>query len=154
MISFLPRHSHIATEGHPHTPEKLPLWQIDGEQPFSGEEQQKENHTKQFSSTDENDTDTASDQGWFSRNRSGKQRQFDPESVLPYVDSEQTLKPARMPPSATVCDSIPILRFFKWAVRAILRKAHPGEQRRRKKKAFSEVVESNVPLEISLILQG
>jgi len=73
---------------------------------------------------------------------------------LPYVDSEQTLKPARMPPTTTVYDYIPLLRFFKWAVRAILRKAHPGEQRRRKKKAFSEIVESNVPLEISLILQG
>ena len=151
MISFLPRYSHVATEGHPHTPEKLPLWQLDGEQPFNGEEKQKEN---QFSSTDEKNTDTASDQGWFSRNRSGKQRKFDPESVLPYVDSEQPLKPARMAPSTTLCDSIPLLRFFKWAVRAILRKAHPGEQRRRKKKAFAEIVESNVPLEISLILQG
>lgn len=144
----------MATEGHPHTPEKLPLWQIDGEQPSNGEEKQKEHHSKQFSSTDEKNTDTASDQGWFSRNRSGKQRKFDPESVLPYVDSEQTLKPARMPPPTTVYDFIPLLRFFKWAVRAILRKAHPGEQRRRKKKAFSEIVESNVPLEISLILQG
>ena len=141
----------MATEGHPHTPEKLPLWQLDGEQPFNGEEKQKEN---QFSSTDEKNTDTASDQGWFSRNRRRKQRKFDPESVLPYVDSEQPLKPARMPPSTTLCDSIPILRLFKWAVRAILHRAHPGEQRRRKKKAFSEVVESNVPLEISLILQG
>lgn len=154
LISFLPRYSHMATEGHPHTPEKLPLWQIDGEQPSNGEEKQKEHHSKQFSSTDEKNTDTASDQGWFSRNRSGKQRKFDPESVLPYVDSEQTLKPARMPPPTTVYDFIPLLRFFKWAVRAILRKAHPGEQRRRKKKAFSEIVESNVPLEISLILQG
>ena len=141
----------MATEGHPHTPEKLPLWQLDGEQPFNDEEKQKEN---QFSSTDEKNTDTASDQGWFSRNRSGKQRKFDPESVLPYVDSEQTLKPARMPPPTSVYDYIPLLRFFKWAVRAILRKAHPGEQRRRKKKAFSEIVESGVPLEISLILQG
>jgi putative membrane protein len=141
----------MATEGHPYTPEKLPLWQLDAEQPFNGEEKQKENHGKQFSATD---TDTSSDQGWFSRNRSGKQRKFDPESVLPYVDSEQTLKPARMPPPVTVYDYIPLLRFFKWAVHTVLRKAQPGMQKRRKKNPFSELVESNVPLEISLILQG
>ena len=144
----------MATEGHPYTPEKLPLWQLDGEQPFNGEEKQKENHSKQFSSTDEKNTDTASHQGWFSRNRSGKQRKFDPESVLPYVDSEQTLKPSRMPPPITVYDYIPLLRFFKWVVHTILRKAHPDMQRRRKKNPFSEIVESGVPLEISLILQG
>ncbi|EDR02103.1 uncharacterized protein LACBIDRAFT_309998 [Laccaria bicolor S238N-H82] len=154
LICFLPRYSHMAAEGHPYTPEKLPLWQLDGEQPCNGEEKQKENHTKQFSSTDEKNTDTASDQGWFSRNRGGKHRKFDPESVLPYVHCERTLKPAHMPPPMTVYDYIPLLRFFKWVVHTILRKAHPGMQRRRKKNPFSEIVESSVPLEISLILQG
>ena len=89
-----------------------------------------------------------------SSSRVGKKRKdnFDPEAALPDVKSDIPLKPARDSPESTIFDFIPLLRFFRWVIHVILRKAAPGESRHRKARHVN--VESNVPLEIALFLNS
>jgi hypothetical protein len=78
---------------------------------------------------------------------------FDPEKVLPEVQTDRPLHPARMPPQSSIYDYIPLLRFFRWSFRIIMKRASPpGEELSRRKKKHSQVAESNVPLEIILVL--
>lgn len=73
------------------------------------------------------------------------------------------LKPASLPPCRTIYDYIPILKLPRWSVKKAMDKVHllakddyeeEREQLRPKKKriAYSDVVESTVPLEIYLVL--
>ena len=76
---------------------------------------------------------------------------FDPEMALPQVESERPLKPARNPPSVSLVDSIPFLRFFKYVIHKLFRTGHSSEYKK-KNQPYIEYVESNIPLEILLVL--
>jgi hypothetical protein len=79
----------------------------------------------------------------------------DPEKGLPQAGKELRLKPARNPPKSTIYDDIPLLRFFRWIARTVSRRARVrqlAEGRKPKRKAYEDLVESYVPLEIILVL--
>jgi ion channel-forming bestrophin family protein len=85
--------------------------------------------------------------------RNHRRPSSDPEKVLPQVHPDRPLLPARLPPKQSIFDHILILRVFRWLFRIILRRAKPlGEDAARRRKKNREVVESNVPLEITLVL--
>ncbi|KAG5642468.1 hypothetical protein DXG03_002746 [Asterophora parasitica] len=81
---------------------------------------------------------------------SNRQKKFDPEKVLPEVDSNHPLKPARSPPVETVFDTFPILRILKWVVRKLLLRAEPEEELEERRMRHKMQQESNVPLEICM----
>ncbi|KAG5637003.1 hypothetical protein H0H81_006147 [Sphagnurus paluster] len=81
---------------------------------------------------------------------------FDPEKLLPRVDpGNYTLKPARNPPKKTVYDYMPPLRVFRWIYMTMLRRSMSPEELEawRKRKKLCRV-ESNVPVEICLVLSS
>ncbi|EAU81378.1 hypothetical protein CC1G_05208 [Coprinopsis cinerea okayama7 len=147
LISFLPRYAN----GQPHHDDRLPLWHHEESPREHAAEQRAGRHDRDATVVGEKENN-----GSRSSSRSGKQKKrkdnFDPEAALPDVESDIPLKPARNPPKTTIFDFIPLLRLLRWGIRRILRKAQPGEQRRRKKQHVN--VESNVPLEISLFLSN
>ncbi|TFK41718.1 Bestrophin, RFP-TM, chloride channel-domain-containing protein [Crucibulum laeve] len=169
LIAFLPRYANnppaVQTAA-----DRLPLWHIHDEHDvgFDGQVQNPRSapakdhpiqrtsseptHSKEKTLVDE----SKSEQNWKGSNRGRRSRRdsFDPEMALPQVDSEHPLKPARNPPEPSIYDYIPLLRFFKWCIRVMLRRAGPKELKHRKRKAYSEIVESNVPLEIMLVLSN
>lgn len=95
-------------------------------------------------------------------------RSHSPDHILPIVNCERPLRPARNPPKETLYDYIPVFLIFKpliWLIRLMYRKlrkakygnSRPGEDHARdafgrKKKAV--IVESSVPLEITLFLSS
>jgi len=84
--------------------------------------------------------------------RVARANSFDPEALLPQLESDYPLKPARNPPVVTVYDYFPLLRFFRWVFKGFNRRPLPPGQKRGRKKAYSEIVESHIPLEILLVL--
>ena len=66
------------------------------------------------------------------------------------VESERVLKPARNPPATSILDLIPLLRFFRRVGHELFKLGHHGSQDKRKRS--TDYVESNVPLEIILVL--
>lgn len=112
-------------------------------------------------------TSTSTSTFWYqtlSRKALWKQRRdtFDPEQVLPRVESEKELKPARNPPETSIYDYIPLFRFFKWLILIIFRRtaslARMADERQKTgrdalgRKRRMGKVESNVPMEICLYL--
>jgi len=90
-----------------------------------------------------------------STQRERRQKTFDIEKILPHVESEHPLKPARNPPEATVFDYIPFLRLFRWIARSISKRARARQIAagfKPKRNIYEDVVESFVPLEILLFL--
>jgi len=80
---------------------------------------------------------------------------LDIEKVLPHVESELPLKPARNPPEATIYDYVPFLRLFRWIARSVSRRAKARQVAagfKPKRNVYEDVVESYVPLEILLFL--
>ena len=71
--------------------------------------------------------------------------------ALPQVECERPLKPARNPPTSNILDMIPPLRFFKYVIHKLFRTGKSGKYKK-KKRAYIDYVESNVPLEIILVL--
>lgn len=176
LICFLPRYANPHSE---HTAEdKLPLWSASDDIAEAHAHKEKNpraaadttghhpqrtaslpTHSRGDTPVDDNKSETS----WFrsltknsnSPGRRSRRNTFDPEKVLPEVDSHHPLKPARNPPEATVYDYIPLLRFFKWVVRLVLRRAKPQHEidaRLRKKKL--DQVESNVPMEVCMVLSS
>ncbi len=79
----------------------------------------------------------------------------DPEKGLPQARKEPRLKPARNPPKTTIYDDIPLLGLFRWIARKVSRRARARQLtqgRKTKRKAYEDLVESYVPLEIILVL--
>ncbi|TEB32551.1 UPF0187-domain-containing protein [Coprinellus micaceus] len=88
------------------------------------------------------------------------------DTLLGLVESPvPPLKPATLPPHKTIYDYLPILRLPRWTMKKAVEKAHllskedddeDIRQLRPKKKriAYSDVVESTVPLEIYLYLSN
>ncbi|KAF8649505.1 hypothetical protein AX16_005757 [Volvariella volvacea WC 439] len=84
-------------------------------------------------------------------------KKFDPEQALPQFYTHRPLRPARDPPETKIGDYFPIVRFVKWIVRSLLRKAKPVdevERERRRQKKVDDMCQSNVPLEICLFLSS
>lgn len=71
--------------------------------------------------------------------------------ALPQVEAERPLKPARNPPITTLMDLIPLLRFFKFVIHKLFRTGHSSKYKK-KNRPYIEYVESNIPLEIILVL--
>ena len=134
LINFLPRFAN----GNPNESERLPLWHDFDE--YDGE------------SVTDPVTELGRDQTPDSNEKySPKKRRNDPEMALPQVESERPLKPARNPPTTTLMDTIPLLRFFKFVAHKLFRTGHSSRYKK-KSRPYIEYVESNIPLEIILVL--
>jgi len=131
LISFLPRYANGKLEGS--EAEKLPLW-------YDDEDDQ------------DRKIDTPATELGRHESRDQDSSGFDPEKALPHVASERPLKPARNPPETKLHDYIPLIKMFRWIARRVSRRARARPERRQKKKAYQEYVESHVPLEIILVL--
>ena len=98
-----------------------------------------------------------------------KKRRFDPEAVLPEVPSHVPLMPARNPPRTQVYDYLPVLLVFKPIISmfrhlftSLRLRVDPREEgvqddRNRNglgRKVKPAIVESSVPLEITLFLSS
>jgi putative membrane protein len=89
-----------------------------------------------------------------------KEKRFDPESVLPQVETGTVLRPARNPPRDDLFDYLPIFIPFRWIAKAVskqFRKAvheHGDERTLSGKRKHPNQVESNVPLEIWYVSQS
>ena len=71
--------------------------------------------------------------------------------ALPQVEAERPLKPARNPPSSSIVNLIPLLRFFKYVIHKLFRTGHSSKYKK-KHRPYIEYVESNIPLEVILVL--
>jgi putative membrane protein len=83
---------------------------------------------------------------------------FDPEAVLPVIESDRPLRPAQNPPKTHLYDFIPFLRLFS-VIRRMFKKTASKEYATRKRsllghKKYVQHVESNVPLEICMFLSS
>lgn len=96
----------------------------------------------------------ASRTGSKSRNASPRRHKtFDPERVLPIVDCDQPLQPARSPPRTTFWDYFGVLRWLRPVLRK-LRRRGAGDLTLSGRKRKAVEVESNIPLEITLFLNS
>ncbi|KJA18765.1 hypothetical protein HYPSUDRAFT_44932 [Hypholoma sublateritium FD-334 SS-4] len=167
LISFLPRHANgiPGTIAAPDSDsELLPLWQI---AETDGFQKLRESYTPQTTGGPRKMTDATMVEKVASGSdislqitpeRNGpaltKPCSYDPEAVLPVIESEYVLKPARNPPHASLYDFFPFLRLFRWLWRHLSGKPRHDNARTRKRKAFSEIAESQIPLEILLVLSN
>jgi ion channel-forming bestrophin family protein len=136
LIHFLPQY----VNGKPNEIEKLPLWCDDED--YDG---QSVNTPATELGRDQTPDSSEKFTAMQARNDG-----YDPENALPQVQAERPLKPARNPPSTSILDLIPLLRIFPWIGHKLFRKGHAAKHN--KKDAYVEYVESNIPLEIILIL--
>jgi putative membrane protein len=133
LIAFLPRYAN-GQAGGPNDP-KLPLWDDmdDYNRPIDM---------------------PATELGRDGQNSEDSLRKRDVEKEAKVPD-EHPLKPARMPPSQTLYDYIPLFRFFRWIARSVSKRARAKQLaagRKPKRKIYEDVVESYIPLEILLFL--
>jgi putative membrane protein len=136
LISFLPKYAN----GNPNHSETLPIWHDEDD----------DGRTIDTPATELGRGQTPSSQDNMMGSMRARQNGFDPEKVLPQVESERYLKPARNPPTTSIFDLIPLLRFFKWLGRKVF---HRPSISKRKKRA-TDYVESHIPLEIILVLSN
>jgi hypothetical protein len=103
-------------------------------------------------------SDPSADITAASSSTSAAARAYDPESLLPTVESDRPLRPARDPPHSHVHDYLPLLRLPYVVVRYFKRTTSEAYARRKRTllghRKFVSHVESNVPLEISLYLSS
>ncbi|PFH49444.1 hypothetical protein AMATHDRAFT_63202 [Amanita thiersii Skay4041] len=91
----------------------------------------------------------------FTRSLRTKNGNFDPEQALPFVESDRPLRPARNPPKNSILDYFPFLRIFKFMARKLKKKSPEAVSvRKTKRHIITDVVESNVPMEIYLYLSN
>ncbi|KAF8229734.1 UPF0187-domain-containing protein [Tricholoma matsutake] len=174
LVCFLPRYANMH-EAHREA-DKLPLWHASDSHPYEPGHEHADNvrsaadqlghHPERVLSlpthlrdNNSGSDDTKSETRWFRSpnnhsNPPAHKDVFEPEKVLPEVHSDRHLRPARMPPQSSIYDYIPLLRFFRWLFRVILRRAHPPSGASRRKKKNRQVADSNVPLEIILVLSS
>ncbi|KAF9477338.1 UPF0187-domain-containing protein [Pholiota conissans] len=179
LIAFLPRYANetVGSIAPPkHETEKLPLWHLRDGHDFllddgpdtEAKADVQEKMEVAVAVEDASGTGSGNGNGSGSTGSSVKspngtlgrnvaiaidvKERYDPESVLPEVESEFVLKPARNPPHVTLMDFIPLLRLFRWIGRGFRRRSL--EERKKKRKAYSEIAESHIPLEILLALSN
>jgi predicted membrane chloride channel (bestrophin family) len=150
LICFLPRYA-VEPPVVPTSEDLLPLWSaLENEVSDSKvADTEKPNKSSATLSLPQGD-DGAS----RSRNASPRrQKTFDPEKVLPVVDSERPLQPACNPPATSYWEYAGPLRAMRPLIRLVRgRKAQDLTLSGRKRQAMD--VESNVPLEITLFLNS
>jgi predicted membrane chloride channel (bestrophin family) len=132
LLSFLPRYAN----GIPNEDDKLALWHDDKWQ----------HHHNIHTPVTELARETSSESTTTGVNM------VDAEKGLPRVSSDRPLLPGRNPPVVSLLDYIPLLRLFRWIGRKITGAARP--RGRGKNRVLYEYVESNVPLEIILVLSN
>ncbi|TFK41737.1 Bestrophin, RFP-TM, chloride channel-domain-containing protein [Crucibulum laeve] len=136
LVAFLPRYA--TTHPARQTPaDRLPLWNL-----YDTYEELVHNSMQNRKSSVEKQSDV----------QYTAPSSFDPEMALPQVDSDYPLKPARNPPPTSIDDYVPLLRFFKWLARVFPPHSSVKKTTSKKRKAYSDIVESKVPLEIILTL--
>lgn len=92
--------------------------------------------------------------------RSRKNSAFDPEKVLPDVESAVHLRPARNPPKTTIYDAFPPFIIFlpiHIMVKKVFRRSTNRDDLTRDmfgKRKEAAPIDSNIPLEISLFLSS
>lgn len=139
MVHCLPRFAN----GIPNESEKLPLWR---------EDEDSDDLPVDAPATELGRDQTPDSQEKYTPKKArSTTSSYDPEMALPQVDAERPLKPARNPPASTILDAIPLLRFFKYVGHKLFRTGHSGKYKK-KKRPYIEYVESNIPLEIILVL--
>lgn len=155
LVSFLPRYANNPVGDLPDEDERLPLFEPpDGyktfhENPVIIPEVEPKVYDKE-SPVVNGGSDTPA-----TRVSLRRQDTFNPEALLPQIESEYPLRPARNPPTVTMYDYFPLLKIFPWLLRLIkvlTRRADATTAIPRRRKAYSELVESHVPLEILLVL--
>jgi len=139
LIHFLPRFAN----GHPIESDKLPLWHDDDD-----DDGQPVNTPATNLGRDQTPDSTEKFSPMKSRNNS-----YDPEMALPQVECERLLKPARNPPISSILDLIPFLRFCKYVAHKLFRTGQSSKYKK-KSRPYIEYVESNIPLEIILVLSN
>ncbi|KAF5318581.1 hypothetical protein D9619_010751 [Psilocybe cf. subviscida] len=128
LLSFLPKY---ADGNSGPGAELLPLWHEEPESPRK---------------PDMPPTELARD------SQSTNDRDAEKGIAAAYPGADRPLKPARMPPTPSVLDYVPLLRLFRWIGRKVTGAARP--KGRGRKRAYNEYVESQVPLEIILVLSN
>jgi putative membrane protein len=106
--------------------------------------------------------DTSSQASWFrslrkfsTPSRPSPRNSFDVEKRLHCFFCNPLLQDAKIIPKPSICDYIPLLRVFRWLFRIISKHENPhGDDAAWRKMKKLDIVESNVPLEILLVLSG
>ncbi|EJD02783.1 UPF0187-domain-containing protein [Fomitiporia mediterranea MF3/22] len=168
LVCFLPRFATKAPLIDIKT-DVLPLWQAsqldDPKNHASAESTLKGLSRTTSNPSDMNEKDAAIS---MVRGKKSRKRHSDPEHILPVFDCDRQLKPARNPPKTSLYDFIPLLIIFKpiiWIFKYMYRKvrrdkyasARPEKEGIRNafgRKRKVEMVESSVPLEITLFLSS
>ncbi|KAF8526630.1 UPF0187-domain-containing protein [Hysterangium stoloniferum] len=160
LISFLPRHSfHSSSTTDPTDHDTLPMW-LDHERLTQSARSSPINTPA--STISHAKSKSKSKHSTKSRNNS-----FDPEKSLPHVKCQIPLKPAKCPPKLTVYDYAPFLIVFrpfilgaKWLFRCCRRDKsynldeEMGGRSLTGKKITPPQIDSNIPLEITLVLHS
>jgi ion channel-forming bestrophin family protein len=153
LISFLPKYARTPAPGTLAAEEDmLPLWRASELVLHPRERSQSPTPSSKSTGSDKGTAQVGTLRSKKSKNN------FDPEKVLPSVDSERPLRPARNPPKAGVYDYLPFLRIFKPLLNKMRGITDPEEFGQKRSllghKKFVAAVESNVPLEITLYLSS
>lgn len=96
----------------------------------------------------------------FKKRALTRAKTFEPEKMLPTINTDAPLRPARNPPRTTIWEFLPFLIPFRWLAKAMSRRvraaiADSDDDRGISGKVKKPVkVESNVPLEITLFLSS
>jgi predicted membrane chloride channel (bestrophin family) len=165
LISFLPRyaHGHVGTIADSDEAHKLPLWHLrDGhdflldEPPVNADAGPSSHSNHRKFSTEKTVVPSVHSANSNASTAHGKSKKkvYDPEAVLPQIPSEYVLKPARNPPETSVYDYFPFLRFFRWVAHGFKKRVLSEATHKKRRKAYADVVESHIPLEISLVLSN
>jgi predicted membrane chloride channel (bestrophin family) len=154
LISFLPKYSIPPAPGTVGSEEDmLPIWRAS--------EMVLKPHERSRAASPELKA-SGSDAGTSMNNLNGtvrtkRSKAFDPEKVLPSVESDRPLRPARNPPKTSVYDFLPFLRIFKplfTKIRGASAEDEGGHRSLLGHKKYVAHVESNVPLEITLYMSS
>ncbi|PPQ78112.1 hypothetical protein CVT26_007516 [Gymnopilus dilepis] len=159
LLSFLPRYANDPEGKSPDEDERLPLFEApDGWKTFHEKHiiiPEAEPKTAPLKKTGINGNGDSKSKTSSRHSTLKRKDTFNPEALLPQVESEYPLKPARDPPDVTIYDYFPILKIFPWMLRlmkVLTRQADSAKAVPRRRKAYQELVESHVPLEILLVL--
>ncbi|KAF9041460.1 Bestrophin, RFP-TM, chloride channel-domain-containing protein [Panaeolus papilionaceus] len=80
------------------------------------------------------------------------EKEPDPMSVMPQISCKENLKPHRDPPDVCVSDYFPVFKCFVWVYHFVICGGKPPAQKRNRRRAYADIVESDVPMQIALVL--
>ncbi|CAL1715235.1 unnamed protein product [Somion occarium] len=154
LISFLPRFS------RPHSyaeDDILPLWYTSGMdiQKYHAIRSMMRDSKDNILPRSDSEPVSGADVEMGQLDDETNKKRFDPESVLPIIPSERPLRPARNPPKTYIYHYLPFLHLFRPLFRRFKRMREDDTPYHRSltgKKIRPEMVDSNVPIEITLHL--